>query len=158
MADETINHSAQNQSDGVAKVQYNYAKRGIVSTLHSALQTSVPGYLFLSVCDSGTNVYGATTMQEAEVDTVMAAHDPAFLSADKRSIGAGESVDITAHLPYTEASTVVFTVEGNELQAQDLTITKRATITLNAEGIEDGALTIGVSGHPHKELEIEVVS
>lgn len=158
MADSSIRHEAANQSDGRAKIQYNYTKRGIHDTLHPALQAAVPGYKFVSICDSGTNVYGETFMEETDVDTVMAAHDPAFLSATKKQISAGESVDITVHLPYTEASSVVLTVEGNELQAQDLTITKRATITLNAEGIEDGALTIGVSGHPHKELEIEVVS
>lgn len=127
--------------------------------LTQALKTHSSKVVGVSTGPYGLAVHWDAPPTDAERDmavAVLAQHQPAFLSASPASFPAGDEngCAIVAILPNTPTgSEVVFTIDGIPLPAVETT-GPAATITLTSS--EPGTYVIGVEGHPHDPIQIEV--
>ncbi|QPC81077.1 hypothetical protein G4Y79_15340 [Phototrophicus methaneseepsis] len=148
-----------NPMPGQTRMQYVYEDvPGVLSDLDRQFKM-LDYYHGMSAAPSGLYIYHEG-MMESEVDAIIAAHDPAFLKPNKAVILAdGEDVvQVRITLPRTEAKTVTPTINGVAQEAETLEAAKYVVIEISAEDLVAGdVVTVGVDGHPHDEIEIEVL-
>lgn len=142
----------------------NFSRAGVVTgaldaALRAALGNAISG---ISTGRDTVTVwfYGPPTpAQEAQAQSAVATHDPAFLSSSKTSIlnNGSDEATIVVGLPHTSADSIIPEVNGVALPALTV-INQQAAFTVSADdSFDDGdTLTIGVQGHPYEPLVIGV--